>query len=118
MQLTRLRDRGVGVSLDDFGTGFSSLATLRDLPLDEIKIDGSFVAGLEEGLAGTRVLRAILRMAQALDLHVVAEAVETGHQASTLRELHCDDAQGWLFGAPMTSLELAGWVGARERLKA
>jgi diguanylate cyclase (GGDEF)-like protein len=117
-QLTRLRDRGVGVSLDDFGTGFSSLATLRDLPLDEIKIDGSFVAGLEEGLAGTRVLRAILRMAQALDLHVVAEAVETGHQASTLRELHCDDAQGWLFGAPMTSLELAGWVGARERLKA
>jgi diguanylate cyclase (GGDEF)-like protein/PAS domain S-box-containing protein len=118
LQLTRLRDRGVGVSLDDFGTGFSSLATLRDLPLDEIKIDGSFVAGLEEGLAGTRVLRAILRMAQALDLHVVAEAVETGHQASTLRELHCDHAQGWLFGAPMTSLDLRAWVGARTRLEA
>jgi diguanylate cyclase (GGDEF)-like protein/PAS domain S-box-containing protein len=117
-QLTRLRDRGVGVSLDDFGTGFSSLATLRDLPLDEIKIDGSFVAGLEDGLAGARVLRAILRMAQALDLHVVAEAVETGHQASTLRELHCDDAQGWLFGPPMSSAELARWVGSRERLQA
>jgi diguanylate cyclase (GGDEF)-like protein/PAS domain S-box-containing protein len=117
-QLNRLRDRGVGVSLDDFGTGFSSLATLRDLPLDEIKIDGSFVAGLEDGLAGTRVLRAILRMAQALDLHVVAEAVETGHQASTLRELSCDHAQGWLFGAPMSSADLRAWVGSRSRLEA
>ena len=111
--LQALRDRGVRISLDDFGTGYSSVANLRQLPLDEIKVDGSFVAGLPDGETATRVVEGIVGMARALRLPVVAEAVETVDQASLLRVLHCDYAQGWLFGAPMCADDLESWARAR-----
>jgi EAL domain-containing protein (putative c-di-GMP-specific phosphodiesterase class I) len=95
--LRELHAAGVGVVLDDFGTGYSSLGRLRDLPLSAVKIDRSFVAGLEHG---TATVAAMTALAAALDLTAVAEGVETEAQADALRALGCPLAQGYLFGAP------------------
>jgi EAL domain-containing protein (putative c-di-GMP-specific phosphodiesterase class I) len=95
----------VRLVIDDFGTGYSSLGRLRRLPLDGLKIDGSFVAGLEPGSVDTAIVEAVLTMARALDLPAVAERVETWEQAQRLIELGCPRAQGYLLGRPM---QLAG----------
>jgi len=98
--LDALRRLGVGVALDDFGTGYSSLAYLRRFPIDRLKIDRSFIGGLHRDAEADAITVAILGMAQALDLPVVAEGVETEEQAWALRDLGCDFAQGYLFAAP------------------
>lgn len=109
-RLTMLRALGVRISLDDFGTGYSSLAYLRRFPLDTLKVDRSFVAGLEKekrgkaGLAARQdraVVRAIIDMAHALDLEVVAEGVETKAQYEILRRLRCNSMQGYLYSPPV-----------------
>lgn len=92
---------GVRFSIDDFGTGFSSLGYLRQLPLYEIKIDRSFVAGLAEDTASEGIVRSILAMGSHLGLHVVAEGVETQTQADFLQAHRCNSQQGWLHGRPM-----------------
>ncbi|UGS35481.1 putative bifunctional diguanylate cyclase/phosphodiesterase [Capillimicrobium parvum] len=99
--LDALRELGVRLVIDDFGTGYSSLGRLRRLPLDGLKIDGSFVAGLESGSVDTAIVEAVLTMARALDLPAVAERVETHEQAARLMELGCPRAQGYLLGRPM-----------------
>ncbi len=99
--LLAVRDVGVRLFLDDFGTGYSSLARLRRLPLDGLKIDRSFVAGLGAVRVDGAIVEAILTMAQALELPVVAEGVETRDQARILRSLGCPLAQGYLHGRPM-----------------
>jgi diguanylate cyclase (GGDEF)-like protein/PAS domain S-box-containing protein len=99
--LGALRKLGVRLVIDDFGTGYSSLGRLRRLPLDGLKIDGSFVAGLEPGSVDTAIVEAVLTMARALDLPAVAERVETSEQAQRLIELGCPRAQGYLLGRPM-----------------
>ncbi|MCZ2495237.1 diguanylate cyclase [Xylophilus sp. Kf1] len=102
---------GVRFSIDDFGTGFSSLAYLRQLPLHEIKIDRSFIAGLPHDVAGAGIVCSILSMGQHLGLHVVAEGVETREQSAFLVANGCPSRQGWLHGRPMPSekfLSLAG----------
>jgi diguanylate cyclase (GGDEF)-like protein/PAS domain S-box-containing protein len=104
--LGRIRDLGVGVSLDDFGTGNSTLSTLRKFPLDELKIDQSFVAGIDAGAGGRQLLGAVIAMAQALDLRTVAEAVETPNQLAWLRRLHCGTGQGHLFAPALSVLEM------------
>ena len=98
--LRALRERGVQVGLDDFGTGFSSLAYLRQFPLDFVKIDQSFVQGLTRGSGEDAIVTAIIGLAHAFDLEVVAEGVETDEQLATLVELGCDQAQGFLFARP------------------
>jgi diguanylate cyclase (GGDEF)-like protein/PAS domain S-box-containing protein len=98
--LRDLRSLGVGTSLDDFGTGYSSLAHLTRLPLDELKIDREFVAGVHLGGEDLEVVRAIVAMGHALGLDVVAEGVESGESLRPLRELGCDLAQGFLFAPP------------------
>ncbi|MDX6688028.1 MAG: hypothetical protein QOF86_4156, partial [Baekduia sp.] len=101
--LGRLRDLGVHVAVDDFGTGYSSLAYLHDLPVDELKIDRSFIARLgHEGAADRdgHMVEAIVGMARALGLSVVAEGVETDAQLAFLSGLHCPVAQGYLFAEP------------------
>jgi diguanylate cyclase (GGDEF)-like protein/PAS domain S-box-containing protein len=100
--LTDLKHRGVSLSIDDFGTGYSSLSYLKQLPVDTVKIDRSFVAGLGEPAGGhdSAIVAATIRMAQALGLSVVAEGVETAQQHAALRGLGCDYGQGWLFGRP------------------
>jgi diguanylate cyclase (GGDEF)-like protein/PAS domain S-box-containing protein len=98
--LRLLRDSGVQVGLDDFGTGFSSLAYLRQFPLDFVKIDRSFITDLERSKRERAIVAAIIELAHALDLVVTAEGVETGGQREILEGFGCDRAQGFHFGAP------------------
>jgi diguanylate cyclase (GGDEF)-like protein/PAS domain S-box-containing protein len=100
-KLRELREMGMNISLDDFGTGYSSLAYLSKLPLDALKIDRSFVRGMSETAGDTSIISTIISLAQSLRLKVVAEGVETELQAQLLRLLRCDEAQGYLFSAPL-----------------
>jgi predicted signal transduction protein with EAL and GGDEF domain len=110
--LSRLRDLGVRIALDDFGTGHSSLGWLQRLPVDVLKLDRTFIARIGDGPSvpgGTddeAILRAILQLGHALDLTLVAEGIETVAQYRLLRDLGCDEAQGWLFAKPMPGNEI------------
>lgn len=99
--LARLRAAGMKVAIDDFGTGFSSLSYLKRLPVDELKIDGSFVADAAHDPRDQALLRAIVSLGQTLGLEVVAEGVETDEQVALLRSLGCEVFQGWRFGRPV-----------------
>jgi diguanylate cyclase (GGDEF)-like protein len=99
--LAGLRDLGVGLSLDDFGTGHSSLSYLKRLPLDEVKIDRSFVAGMTDDENDAVIVRSTIDLARNLGLRVVAEGVETAEIMDALRELRCDVAQGYFISRPM-----------------
>jgi EAL domain-containing protein (putative c-di-GMP-specific phosphodiesterase class I) len=101
--LEELRDLGVRISLDDFGTGYSSLSYLRSLPISSVKIDRSFSNSLGDDGRDTELVASIVSMAQVLGLSVIAEGVETEEQAELLREIGCDELQGFLFGEPMPS---------------
>ena len=100
--MERLKTTGVRLSLDDFGTGFSSLSHLKDMPLDEIKIDGKFVRVMQERPKDTALVRTIIAMAQALGLSTVAEHVETPEQEKFLVGQGCDAFQGFLYSGAMT----------------
>lgn len=105
-KLTELRDGlGVGISLDDFGTGFSSLSYLRQLPLDVLKIDRSFIPSITEDPDSLSILSAIIQMAHSLDMTVVAEGVETQEQLNILRLLKCDRLQGYLLSRPVPAAD-------------
>jgi EAL domain-containing protein (putative c-di-GMP-specific phosphodiesterase class I) len=95
--LDELRALGVGIAVDDFGTGFSSLSYLSTLPIDCLKVDRSFVSRVERGGRDVAIIQAIISLAHALDLRVLAEGVETRDQLEILRDLGCDEAQGFLF---------------------
>ena len=97
----RMRKAGLHVSIDDFGTGFSSLAALRKLPAAEMKIDRAFVCDLEESEDARVIVQSILHMAQALKLRVVAEGVETAGQCDLLVNMGCNELQGYLFSKPV-----------------
>jgi len=98
--LAELRELGVRFSIDDFGTGFSSLDRLRRMPVQALKIDRSFVADLETTAGGTALVAAVIAMSHSLGLEVVAEGVETVEQLRCLRQLGCDQVQGYLLGRP------------------
>ncbi|MDC6166699.1 putative bifunctional diguanylate cyclase/phosphodiesterase [Paucibacter sp. XJ19-41] len=99
--LQAIRAMGVSIAIDDFGTGFSSLSYLARLPVDTLKIDQSFVADIDSGSQGLALVSTIVGLAHALGLKVVAEGVETEAQAALLRELRCDEMQGFLFSRPL-----------------
>ncbi|OWY59186.1 hypothetical protein B7486_75935, partial [cyanobacterium TDX16] len=105
-------DLGVMVAMDDFGTGTSSLALLQRFPVRALKVDRSFVAGVDEGGGDRAIVEAVLELARALDLVTVAEGVETHEQAWALRELHCDYGQGYLWTKPLPADELVAWIAA------
>jgi diguanylate cyclase (GGDEF)-like protein len=111
-QLSQLRARGVRVSLDDFGTGHSSLGRLQEFPVDIIKIDRSFVDGIRSGHETLPILNSIVDLAHNLGLHVTAEGVETATQAHYLQRLGCDSMQGFYFGGA-TSVEFLAEVQSR-----
>jgi EAL domain-containing protein (putative c-di-GMP-specific phosphodiesterase class I) len=99
--LSVLRGAGIHVAMDDFGTGYSSLRYLASLPVDKIKIDRSFVAGMTESALDGKVVSTIISLAHSFGLPVVAEGVETVEQAKVLHALDCDEAQGFLFSPPL-----------------
>jgi EAL domain-containing protein (putative c-di-GMP-specific phosphodiesterase class I)/FixJ family two-component response regulator len=109
--ISRLRLKRFRLAIDDFGTGYSSLAQLRDLPFDELKIDRGFVHGASGDVTLRAICSASLRMAQQLQLHVVAEGVEDLADWNLLRELGCDDAQGYFIARPMPAADLTRWLG-------
>lgn len=102
-ELTRLDDLGVAVVVDDFGTGFSALSYLRDLPVTGIKVDRSFTAGLGQDSQCERIVEAVMGLGRGLGVSVVVEGVETSRQAAMLADIGCEHAQGYLFGAPVAS---------------
>jgi diguanylate cyclase (GGDEF)-like protein/PAS domain S-box-containing protein len=108
--LRRVADLGCRLSLDDFGTGYSSLAYLQRLPIDELKIDRSFVAAMTEDNNAAVVVRSVIKLAKSLGLTVVAEGVESEDAFAWLRSLGCDQMQGFHLGQAMTSEALLAWL--------
>jgi EAL domain-containing protein (putative c-di-GMP-specific phosphodiesterase class I) len=105
-----LRERGVQVSVDDFGAGFTSLSQLRGLPVHQLKIDRQFVTALDTSPDDDAVVTAIIDLGHRLGLTIVAEGVETRAAADRLRELRCDDLQGFWFARPMVAGDVLGWA--------
>jgi EAL domain-containing protein (putative c-di-GMP-specific phosphodiesterase class I) len=105
-KMTSLKARGVCFALDDFGTGYSSLSYLQRLPLDQLKIDKSFVHYMLDSQNAATIVRAIVALAQSLDMDVVAEGVETEAQRQFLRECGCRSYQGYLIGKPVPAEKL------------
>jgi diguanylate cyclase (GGDEF)-like protein/PAS domain S-box-containing protein len=108
--LAALRDHGVGICLDDFGTGYSSLGYLRQFGFDRLKIDRSFIQRIEESHADKAIVRSVVALAEALNLVLTAEGVETAGQRAVLQRLGCREAQGFLFARPMDVPQLTAWV--------
>jgi diguanylate cyclase (GGDEF)-like protein len=114
--LRELHKLNVRIAVDDFGTGYSSLAYLRRLPVDEVKIDKSFVLGLASDLGDLAVVRAIIELGHSLGLSVVAEGVEQDATRDQLVEMGCDVAQGYLISRPLGSDRFDTWLAARTTL--
>jgi EAL domain-containing protein (putative c-di-GMP-specific phosphodiesterase class I) len=106
-QLELIRDLGVQIGLDDFGTGYASLTHLRRLPLSFVKIDQTFVQGIGEDQSDERIVSAVVDLAANLGLRSIAEGVETVDQLDRLRELGCDQGQGYLFARPLPPNDLS-----------
>ena len=111
--LGQLRSVGMGVSVDDFGVGYSSLGQLRRLPATALKIDRSFIANAPGDPSSASITEAIIAMSRSLGLRVVAEGVETRAQLEFLRASHCDAFQGYLFSKPLTALEASAMLRAQ-----
>jgi len=111
--LCRLRELGVTIALDDFGTHYSSLTNLRQLPIDTLKIDRTFVSGLPLNRDDAVIVRSVIALAHDLGQTVVAEGVETREQLEWLREMSCDIVQGYLIEKPMTADRFTDWRGAQ-----
>jgi len=109
--MERLRALGVSFALDDFGVGYSSLVYLHRLPIDCIKIDRSFSDTILDSPRGRAIVRAIVGLADAMELRAVAEGVEDKTIAEALRRLNCRYGQGLYFGEPVPAGGLAAWLG-------
>jgi len=113
--LERLAGMGIRLSIDDFGTGYSSLAYLKRLPVNEIKIDGSFVVGMGGNEDDATIVRSTIDLGRNLGLDVVAEGVEDEETLEQLKELGCTSAQGFWISAALSGEELQDWLDARRR---
>ncbi|MDB5851781.1 MAG: hypothetical protein JWP29_5533 [Rhodoferax sp.] len=114
--LHTLKDMGIRIAIDDFGTGYSSLATLKQFPIDTLKIDRSFIRDLETDAEDRGLTEAIISMAKTLRLHLVAEGVETVGQSDFLRTRGCDELQGFLFSKPVPAAEFESFVKIRRTM--
>jgi diguanylate cyclase (GGDEF)-like protein/PAS domain S-box-containing protein len=109
--LRRLHKQGVGIAFDDFGTGYASLSLLKTYPITRIKIDQSFVRGIQTSKRDASVIHAILDMARSFDLETIAEGIETEAVKNYLRKEMCTEGQGYLFGKPMPALQFEQLLG-------
>ena len=114
--LMRLRGKGIGISLDDFGTGYASLVHLQTLPVDEIKIDRSFVTGLGTSSNRGEIVQAMIGLAKAMRLVTVAEGIETQGEALKLAAWGCELGQGYLFCRPMSFDEATRYLRRGQAL--
>jgi cyclic di-GMP phosphodiesterase Gmr len=114
--IKQFRQLGARVHLDDFGTGYSSLSQLARIPLDAIKLDASFVRGVNENPVSQALARAIVAVARTLELKVIAEGVETLEETAFLDTLGVDAKQGYLYAKPMPASEFVAWLAQRRRL--
>jgi EAL domain-containing protein (putative c-di-GMP-specific phosphodiesterase class I) len=110
MPLQTLRAQGVKIAFDDFGTGYTSLRCLTVFPVSRLKIDRSFVERITNSARDAAIVRSIITMAKSLNLEVVAEGVETDAQAAFLRNERCQEAQGFLYGKPLTGAEFVAYL--------
>ncbi len=99
--ISELRDFGVHVNLDDFGTGASSLVALNEMNVHEIKIDSSYIAKIRFNKKALQMVKSIISLAKSMDIEVTAEGVEKQEELDMLKELGCDNAQGYLFAKPL-----------------
>jgi EAL domain-containing protein (putative c-di-GMP-specific phosphodiesterase class I) len=113
--LRRLADLGVRISLDDFGSGRSTLGRLRDLPFHEIKIDRAFIAGIQLDDRDLQITRSAIDLGHSLDLTVVAEGLESPADWHRLAALGCDSAQGFALSHPLPADEIEAWLYSRVR---
>jgi diguanylate cyclase (GGDEF)-like protein len=116
--LEGLSRMGVRISIDDFGTGYSSFAYLARFPVHALKIDRSFVMQMSHSQANYKIVKGMVRLAQSLQMSVVAEGAETAEQIDMLRRLHCDVVQGFGYGRPMTPEQLLAFAQARRQPQA
>ncbi len=107
--IDKVRAAGCRLALDDFGTGYSSFAYLRKFPMDELKIDQSFVRGIASESSDQRVVRSLVEVAHTFELQALAEGIESPEQEQVLRETGCDRGQGYLFARPLPPFEFAQW---------
>jgi diguanylate cyclase (GGDEF)-like protein len=110
--LNQLHEMGFKLSIDDFGTGYSSLAYLKGLPVDELKIDKSFVLAMETDLGDAKIVRSTIELAHNMGLTVVAEGLETGKAWKLLAGLGCDEGQGYFIAKPMPQTQFSAWLSA------
>ena len=113
-RLTAIKELGVRIAIDDFGTGYSSLAHLQRFPVDALKIDRSFISGLQHNLEGETLVRTLVQLGKALSIETFAEGIEQQRELSLLRDEDCDTGQGFLFARPLdaqaTEAFLQGWA--------
>ena len=110
IKIDKLRSHGITLSLDDFGTGYSSLSILRSFPLDEIKIDKSFVDHMLKNANDAHIIRTVINMSSHMGMTVIAEGVETDAQEAFLAKHGCLNYQGYLFGKPMPMEEFNKYI--------
>ncbi|SMF39206.1 EAL domain-containing protein [Desulfovibrio gilichinskyi] len=114
--LSKLQSAGVLVSIDDFGTGYSSMSNLQEFPLDQLKIDITFIRRITKSPENIEIVKAIINLAHNLGLYVVAEGVETEQQETILRNMGCEFGQGYLFSKPMTVAEVEAFLKGNNSL--
>ncbi|MET0954387.1 MAG: EAL domain-containing protein [Cryobacterium sp.] len=111
--LTLLRENGIQIAIDDFGTGYSSLSYLRDLPIDELKLDRSFVLPMADDARAATLVASTIALAHGLGMRIVAEGVEIAEAYADLARLGCDQAQGYFISRPLPAAELTAWFTQR-----
>ncbi|WP_175689608.1 cyclic di-GMP phosphodiesterase [Burkholderia anthina] len=115
--MKEFRQLGAGIHLDDFGTGYSSLSQLSRLPLDSIKLDRTFITGIDRNPRSQALVRSVVSLAKALGFSVVAEGVETHEEAEFLKQIHVDHAQGYYFARPMPAQAFEAWLAETRKLR-
>jgi cyclic di-GMP phosphodiesterase Gmr len=115
--MTSFREIGAKVHLDDFGTGYSSLSQLARLPLDTIKLDRSFISGIDTNSKSQALVRSMVAVAQEFGLDVIAEGVETSDESAFLKSVGVNYAQGYLYGRPMAAIDFEAWLNAAHTLR-